>query len=231
MPSAIRAEFELKKISELEIECRIRLAVKCVISLQEAIRNLDALGQYKDLNDRGQDQNTESTRIMTSYKQMRDALIEDYGRHRAALISLDALPEGSSDLPPLALKDTWRRPTLTARSAGTSRHRDAALWVAGGYTALREGEECAVVSESGVRDQDNREQSLTEVSMPFSAVQTEMSRRETKRARPNGPRVVGKGSNTKAKPQENGWIWQRNVVLGQTEDEWAKEHESHSIHS
>lgn len=227
LPSALRAEYGLQRISELEIECRSRLAVKCVINLQEAIRNLDALGQYKNLNDRGQDQNTESTRTMTSYKRMRDALIEDYGRHRTALISLDALPEGSSDLPPLALKDTWRKSTLTTRSAGASRHRDAALWVAGGHTTLMEGRARVGVVESTVVDQDVRDRSLTDVSASFTEVRTQMSRRDSKRAKPSGPQPKGKVSPKEiTEPQENGWIWRRNVVLGQTEDEWASERKS-----
>lgn len=97
LPDAVRELYGMQEISQMEVDCRIRLAVQCVINIQEAIRNLDALGQYKDINDRGQEQNTQSNRVMNSYKRMRDALIEDYGRHRAALISLGALLEGSSD--------------------------------------------------------------------------------------------------------------------------------------
>lgn len=130
LPSAVRELYGMQEISQMEGECRTLLAVQCVINIQEAIRNLDALGQYKDINDRGQEQNTQSNRVMNSYKRMRDALIEDYGRHRAALISLGALLE--SDLPPLTLKDTYRKSTLSTRSTASSQHRDGALWTTGG---------------------------------------------------------------------------------------------------
>lgn len=81
--------------------------------------------------------------------------------------------------------------------------------------------------EIGVRGEDDRERSLTEGSTLFTGIHTQMSRRNTKRAKPNGPRIEVKNSpNKKAEPQVNGWIWERNVMLGQTEDEWAKERES-----
>jgi len=226
LPSAVRAQFGLEGISKLEIECRTRLAVHCVVNLQEAIRNLDALGQYKDINDRGQDQNTQSSRIMNSYKRMRDALIEDYSRHRAALISLEALSEGSSDLPPLTLKDTYRKSTLSTRSAGSSRHRDGALWTAGGYSALMEGKTRAEAMESSSYE-DNGKGSSSGVTVASSAaVMTQMSRRQVaKRTKPNGPREGEKSPIKKPEPWEEGWIWQRNVIMGQTEDEWAKERE------
>lgn len=228
IPTAIHSRLGLEAISNLEVECRTRLAVKCVVNLQEAIRNLDALGQYKDLNDRGQEQNTESSRIMTSYKRMRDVLIEDYGRHRAALIALEALPPGSSDLPPLTLKDTWRKNTTSTYCLGNSRRRDAALWTAGGFSALIEGKERVEGMEGDEDVYGEGSASAGGVTEASVSVQTQMSRRKRQKvAKPNGPRPVEKSSPKKQSvSQANGWIWEGNVVLGQTEDEWAKERES-----
>lgn len=221
LPRGVRAQCGLEGIAKLEVECRIRLAVRSVVHLQEAIRNLDALGQYKDINDRGQEQNTQTTRIMNSYKRMRDALIEDYGRHRAALISLDAILEGSSDLPPLTLKDTYRKSTLSTRPMGSSRQRDGALWRAGGYSGSAAGKTRGEAMDSESSCDENEANS----SRVATTVLTQMSRRQpTKRSKPT---AEGRKSPIKiAEPQSEGWIWQRNVVMGQTEDEWAQERNS-----
>lgn len=176
LPDAVRELFGMQEISQMEVDCRTRLAVQCVINIQEAIRNLDALRQYKDINDRGQEQNTQSNRVMNSYKRMRDALIEDYGRHRAALISLGALLEGSSDLPPLTLKDTYRKSTLSTRSTASSWHRDGALWTAGGYSAIMDGQKQAEALEGG-SDYEDKGEGSSLGAMGFStAVLTQMTR-------------------------------------------------------
>ncbi|KAE9398938.1 hypothetical protein BT96DRAFT_994368 [Gymnopus androsaceus JB14] len=123
---------------------------------------------------------------------------------------------------------------MSIRSAGSSRHRDAVLWTTGGYSALTEGKTrvgAVVGGNSSSGGEDNGEGSfMGATAASASAALTQMSRHQPiKRAKPDGPREGEKSPKKKVESRENGWIWQRNVVMGQTEDEWAKEHKSTTL--
>lgn len=84
----------------------------------------------KAINDKGVDQNTRSQRIIRDLARRRDLHIESYNFAAKAVMNLRKLGtvEDVPPLPPMSVKDTYRKRPESRRPPGDSRHEDGPIW-------------------------------------------------------------------------------------------------------
>ncbi len=223
LPSQIRPEVRrrlgLEVVAEKESECRKQLAVSCIHKIQEVVRNMGAMTSFKIAQDRRQDQNTRARTHLKAYYRIRDTLIQDYNRHRRALLNLGAIAENSLDFRELTLKDTYRKSTAMKRGVGDSHHRDGGLWSMGG-------------GSTGYAETAGSENTAGAPQLPPVDFGTDdMRRMPSPRKRKRQDNDEGDDEKGKAKGKangkiahEDGWIWTR-ALQGEKEDEWELERE------
>lgn len=134
LPSAVQVALGLTPLGE----CQRRLLEGAACDTIQRIRILvklhSALRQQKKKNARGQKMNTRATGRLQRATDATSLAIEDYNFLRQAMINL-GLSKDDPMFPPLAFKDTLRKPTHIKRAVGDSRATDGLLWTTTGVSA------------------------------------------------------------------------------------------------
>ncbi|KAJ3791868.1 hypothetical protein GGU11DRAFT_750925 [Lentinula aff. detonsa] len=119
-------QLRLIPLATKQIQMLEAMLGETIANLQTTVKNLSAAFERKIKDARGQDANTKSIVQIRKIKAKRNDLMGDYDLFWEALNALDGLDEGK--WPPLALKDTFRKPTERCLNPGDSRGLEGNLW-------------------------------------------------------------------------------------------------------
>ncbi|KAJ3979929.1 hypothetical protein F5890DRAFT_1420566 [Lentinula detonsa] len=119
-------QLRLIPLATKQIQMLEAMLGETIANLQTTVKNLSAAFERKIKDARGQDANTKSIVQIRKIEAKRNDLMGDYDLFREVLNALDGLDEGK--WPPLALKDTFRKPTERRRNPGDSRVLEGNLW-------------------------------------------------------------------------------------------------------
>ncbi|KAJ6514598.1 hypothetical protein DFH09DRAFT_1431747 [Mycena vulgaris] len=208
-----RLELDVAALGVEEVRWREGQAFDSLRATQNVVKAITALRDLKGKNDRQQKDNSRSGDQIREATKRRDRHMDSYESARWAMISLEALQEGSgTSFPPLREADLFMKSVRQTRHTGDSRFTDGLLWrTTGGITSSSH-----VASSISARNNSS--------TSGLSGTQME--------TRKSGPRDPGSKTFSADTPgniaseRPEGWLWQLGKMgrLSQTEmEEWSSE--------
>lgn len=125
---AQRLELGLVLLGGQEIKMREGEAYDTVRALQSVSKSISAMRARKAKNERGQDRNTRANKQIHSVEKQRERHLATYNAARHALIALGSFEASNTALPPLTIRDTWRKSTERKRLIGDSAMPDGKIF-------------------------------------------------------------------------------------------------------
>ncbi|KAF4608969.1 hypothetical protein EYR40_001322 [Pleurotus pulmonarius] len=221
--SQSRQLLELTSLAPLEFRLREGEACDALDLIRNAVKAVITLQDRKTKNDRGQDDNTRSTKYIKDAEQRREFYIDVYNHARACMIELSQ-DLGTADnntlqqFPHLRKEDTFMKSRQKGRLLGDSRRTDGLI-----FTLTGDASDIGDNSEPKITD-------TIEAQIP-NPTGTQMNRRKT--VTRSGTKTIEANQVTSAdakegkkKDRNEGWIWNTGGIGKLTEkelDEWSEE--------
>jgi hypothetical protein len=247
MPSDLAGDVEFPQayipVANLEMRLREAEVMEALNGVRKMVKIIGATWHEKNIHARGFQQNTRTNTHLDDLMRRRDLFMETYNCARGAIQKLKQLGvEGPlSDLPPLTLKDTVRKPPQVRRMVGQSRYIDGALWSGKKISPIKANEPSGAhgtcTSTSADADgsaltvstkRQSRESTLTNRSR-YPTNHDSGTAKKSKVLTTDHPDVQ---SDEQSKSGDDGWIWSSSGTsgLGVELAKWEEEGKTY-IHS